>query len=74
MKGRLKEMLKRKMLFVDIFESDFKGNHYKVSRFVDIETLNIYSATNLDLDVEKGKVYICTLDYKKGKLVVSNVE
>lgn len=67
-------MIKRKMIFVDAFESDFKGNHYKISRFVDVETLNLYSATNLNLELEKGKIYACTLDYKNGKLVVSDVE
>lgn len=67
-------MIKRKMILVDVFESDFKGNHYKISRFLDIETLNLYSATNLNLELEKGKLYACTLDYKKGKIIVSNVE
>lgn len=67
-------MIKRKMILVDVFESDFKDNHYKISRFLDIETLNLYSATNLNLELEKGKIYACTLDYKKGKIVVSNVE
>lgn len=67
-------MIKRKMILVDVFESDFKGNHYKISRFVDVETLNLYSGTNLNLELEKGKIYACTLDYKNGKIVVSNVE
>lgn len=67
-------MIERKMIFVDTFESDFKGNHYKILRFFDVETLNLYSATNLNLELEKGKFYTCTLDYKKGKIVVSDVE
>ncbi len=67
-------MIKRKMILVDVFESDFKGNHYKISRFVDIETLSLYSATNLNLNLEVGKIYACTLDYKKGKIVVTSVE
>lgn len=67
-------MIQRKMLFVDSFESEFRGNHYKIDRFVDLETLNIYSATNIKGDFQNGKVYTCTLNYKNNKLVVISVE
>jgi len=58
------------MILVDLFESEFKGQNYTISRFVDAETLNIYTGTNLEGNLVVGQAYICGLTYKRNKLVV----
>lgn len=67
-------MIKRQMVYIDGFDSVFKDKEYNISRFVDIQTLFLYTGTNLKGDFEIGKTYNCVLEYKNRKLVVISAE
>lgn len=67
-------IVERELVFVDKFESEFKDKKYSICRFVDPESLNVYNATNIDGHFEKGMSYLCSIAYKKNKLVVISAE
>lgn len=64
----------REMIFVNSFESNFKDKDYVIYRFVDPETLNIYTGTNLGDAYEPGHTYECQLSLKRNKIVVVSAE
>lgn len=67
-------MFTLELVFLDSFISEFKGENYEIFSFVEPKTLDILRGTNLKYDnVEKGKKYACKIDYKRGKLVVSEI-
>lgn len=67
-------MLERNLLYLESFNSEFKGKKYKISRFVDVQTLQMFSGTNLKNELVKGNVYKCMLEPKSTKLTVASVE
>jgi len=67
-------IVEREMILADVFQSEFKGVDYTIYRFVDGKSLNIFNATNIKGDFEVGNVYLCSLAYKKNKLVVISAE
>lgn len=64
----------KKMICVSYFENEFKGKDYKIYRFLDKETMNIYSATNIEGDFDIGKEYVCDLAFKRSKIVVTSAK
>lgn len=60
----------KKMICVSYFENEFKGKEYKIYRFFDKETMNVYSATNIEGNFDVGKEYMCDLAFKRNKIVV----
>lgn len=60
----------KKMICVSYFENEFKGKKYKIYRFLEKETMNIYSATNIEFEFDVGKEYMCDLAFKRNKIVV----
>lgn len=68
-------MLKKRLIFLESFESDFKGKKYVISRFVDVDTFTIFSGSNLNKDdLKVGSYYVCNLELKGSKLIVSSID
>lgn len=62
------------LILLDSFISEFKGENYEIFSFVEPNTLQIIRGTNLKYDsIDKGKKYSCKIDYKRGKLIVSEI-
>lgn len=67
-------MYKKKLILVDIFDSEFKGQKYTIYKFFDTDCGQYFNGTNLNKKLSVGKIYVCILDYKKGKIKVTDVE
>ena len=67
-------LIEREMILADHFESEFRGNKYNIYRFVEPETLSIYTATNIEGEFEIGETYTCQVGFKRNKLVVLSAE
>lgn len=68
-------MLIKDLLFVESFDSEFKGNKYVISKFLDTQNLCFLNGTNLNKkNLERGKCYKCTIEPKGKKLVITDVE
>lgn len=68
-------MLERTLLFVETFDSEFKGRKYVISKFLDTDNLTFINGTNLSVKgLERGKAYKCVIEPKGNKLVVTDVE
>lgn len=63
----------RRATLIDSFESEFKGKTYVIYRFLDLENMNIYTATNLETVPEIGETYDVEVGLKGKKLVVVSV-
>lgn len=68
------KIVSKKMVCVSYFENEFKGKEYEIYRFLDKDTMNIYSATNIEGNFEVGKEYICDLAFKRSKIVVTSAK
>lgn len=67
-------MFTMQLIFVETYHSDFNGNSYEIYNFVDPQSLTIIRGTNLSVEsLEVGKMYKCTIVYKRNKLVVSDI-
>lgn len=66
--------MKINLLFLDSFESEFKGKNYKVFRFLDKQSLTILSGTDLKGDFTQFKPYECTIEWKNNKLKVVSTQ
>lgn len=63
-------MFTRELIFIEQFVSDFNGRQYEMFKFVDPITLRILYGTNLVVkELEKGKKYNCTLEYKRSNKI-----
>lgn len=64
--------MKLKLIFLDSFESEYDGNKYLISRFVDPSSLTVITGVNLNLSFTPYKVYNCLIEWhsKKGKFRV----
>ena len=62
--------MKIQLIFLDSFESEFKGNTYKIFRFLDTQSLTILSGTNLVGEYKPYKMYNCDVEFRKNKLKV----
>lgn len=58
------------LLYLDCFESEFKGKTYKVYRFIDPNTLTIITGTDLNVVYVPYKSYKCLVEFKNNKLKV----
>lgn len=58
------------LLFLDSFESEFKGKTYKVYRFIDPNTLIVINGTDLNDVYVPYKSYKCLVEFKNNKLKV----
>lgn len=66
--------MNRDMLYVNYFESEFKGSKYSIYCFVDLINLQTYYYTSSEkLKLSKYSKYSCTLEYKNNKIKISNV-
>lgn len=59
-----------KLLYVTCFDSEFKGNSFKLYQFFDKYTLQIFYGTNIKGDLKELKEYDCTLVANGKKLKV----
>ena len=62
-----------KLIYFGEFESEYKGQKFYIKRFVDQQSLNIIYGTNLNVELEEGKLYNCRVEIKRNKLVVTEV-
>lgn len=62
-----------KLLFLDCFETEFKGKKYCVYRFLDTNSLQVISGTDLNLKFEPYKAYNCVIEWKNNKLKVTSI-
>lgn len=67
-------LVSREMILADVFQTDFKNKTYTIFRFVDLDSLNIYTGSNLDFDYQIGQTYECKLSLKGKKIVVISAE
>lgn len=58
------------LFFLDSFDSEFKGKTYTIYRFLDVQSLQIISGTNLKGDFEQYKLYKCRIEWNHNKLKV----
>ena len=65
--------MEMKLLFLDTFESEFKGKKYCVYRFLDPTSLNVISGTDLNLSFVQYQIYKCKLEWRNNKLKVIEV-
>ncbi len=68
-------MLKKKLVFIEQFDSEFKGNKYKLYTFLEPNLLMLIYGTDLKVDdkLVPGTIYDCSLDVKGKKIKVSEV-
>lgn len=59
-----------KLIFLDSFESDYKDKKYKIFRFLDPNSLQFISGTDLNEVFVPYKVYTCLVEFKNNKLKV----
>lgn len=59
-----------KLIFLDSFESDYKDKKYKIFRFLDPNSLQVISGTDLKEVFVPYKVYTCLVEFKNNKLKV----
>lgn len=62
------------LVFLDYFESEFKGKNYKIFRFLDTQSFQIISGTDLKGTYEVYKTYKCKVEYTHNKLKVVDVQ
>lgn len=62
-----------KLVYFGEFESNLNGQTFKIKRFVDPQTLTILYGTNLEPNLEEGKLYNCKIGIKRNKLVVIKI-
>lgn len=69
-------MFTKPLLFVETFESEFKGNKYSISMFVDTQSLTLLSATDIktDFELKEGTCYNCVIEPKGSKFKVIQVK
>lgn len=69
-------MIKCAMILVDLFESEFKGKKYTISRFYNPLNSHIYTGSNVKDIIEQdiGTEFTCYLEYKNNKMKVIEVE
>lgn len=66
--------MKLKLIYLDSFETEFKGEKYSIYRFLDPNSLNVLSGTNLNLSFIQYKTYECTIEYRNNKLKVVSAQ
>lgn len=67
-------MFTMQLIYLDSFMSEFQEKNYEIFTFCDPQTLTLIRGTNLTADtLEIGKLYKCTISYKRNKLVVSDI-
>lgn len=66
-------LVKLELVYMDCFETEFKDTKYCIYRFLEPQSLNIITGTNLNLSFEQYKHYICIVEWKgkKGLKVTS---
>lgn len=58
--------MKRDLIFLGQFTSEFNGSKYEMFRFVDPITLRMFYGTNLTIsNLKENKTYQCTLVYRR---------
>ena len=62
------------LFFLDSFESEFKGKKYEIYRFLDIQSLQIISGTDLKGVFKQYELYKCRVEWKNKKLKVVGVQ
>lgn len=65
--------MKLKLIFIDSFDSEFKGKNYTIYRFVDPTSLSIITGNNLAGKYEPYKLYECMIEFKNNKFKVTSV-
>lgn len=65
--------MKIKLYYLGSFESEFQNQKYKVSRFIDPNSLTIIYGTNLDVILKDNTIVECIIGIKRNKLVVEKV-
>lgn len=58
------------LFYLDSFDTEFKGKTYKIFRFLDVQSLQIISGTDLKGEFEQYKMYKCRVEWKNKKLKV----
>ena len=62
------------LVYLDNFETEFKGKKYKVYRFLDVQSLTIITGTDLKEVYVPYKTYKCLVEFKNNKLkIVSSI-
>lgn len=62
--------MKLQLIFLDSFDSEFKGQVYNIARFIDPNTLKILSGTNLKGEFTPYKAYQCVIEFRNNKLKI----
>lgn len=65
--------MKLKLIYLDCFESKLKDKTYCVYRFLDPNSLQVITGTDLNLSLEEYKLYDCQLVWKSNKLKVISI-
>lgn len=65
--------MKIKLYYLGSFESEFQNKKYKVSRFLDLNSLTIIYGSNLDVNLKDNTIVDCIINIKRNKLVVEKV-
>lgn len=62
-----------KLFYLGYFESEYKGQTYKVYRFIDPSSLTIIYGSNLNANLKENTIVQCKIGIKRNKLVVEEI-
>ena len=65
--------MKLELVYLDCFETEFKDQKYRVYRFLEPQSLQVLTGTNLNLSFEQYKHYIAIVEWKNRKLKVTSI-
>lgn len=65
--------MKLELVYLDCFETEFKDQKYCVYRFLEPQSLQVLTGTNLNLSLEQYKHYIAIVEWKNRKLKVTSI-
>lgn len=68
-------MFSLKLLFIEQFDSEFKGKKYKMFTFVDPNSLTIIYGQDFEFKepLKPGQFYTCSITVKGGKFKVTDI-
>lgn len=65
--------MKLKLIYLDSFESKLKDKTYNIYRFLDPNSLQVLTGTDLNVSLEEYKLYDCQLIWKSNKLKIVSI-
>lgn len=65
-----------KLTFIDVFESDFNNQHFKIFQFANPVTFELINGVNLETNIKliPYEVYKCTLERRGKKWRITKID